>query len=111
MIADSRDEDDEDSFDRPELPRELPFEQGLAAIPPEAMRALQEEFLAGLYEPEDEGKVSHADMVAEATQRTREFLLACHDEKWRRQKSSHLLRGDCENAPCGYCAENTELHV
>ena len=32
--------------------------------------------------------MSHADMVAEASQRARELLLACHDEKWRREKTS-----------------------
>ncbi|MGA7881756.1 MAG: hypothetical protein WBL40_02875 [Terrimicrobiaceae bacterium] len=88
MIANGWDQDEEDAFDRPELPREVPFEQELAAIPPEARQALQEEFLAGLYEQKDEGKVSHAAMVAEATRHTREFLLACHDEKWRKQKTS-----------------------
>jgi hypothetical protein len=83
------DEEDEESFARPELPRELPsFEEELAAIPLETMQALREEFLAGLYDPKDEGKVSHAAIVAEAAQRTREFLLACHDEKRRRQKDS-----------------------
>ena len=79
--------------------RRLHLSKECALIAPEARRSLQEEFLAGLYkrdtsvaldspEGEDEGKVSHTAMVAEATRRTREFLLACHDEKWRRQKTS-----------------------
>ena len=74
--------------ERPELPVEIPFEHELAAIPLGAMQALQEEFLAGLYAAEDEGKVSHAEMVANAFKQLREFLLACHGEKWRRQKTS-----------------------
>ena len=82
---------------KPAPPGELSFEQECSLITPEAILALQADFLCdpcgiplvdpGKRPPNEDG-ASHVEMVVHAATRVRRLLVACHGEQWRRQETS-----------------------
>jgi hypothetical protein len=93
-------EKDEDTFDRPRLSQQIPFEQELAQVPAGTMRRLNERFFAFTHE-----KDSHADRIIHAVRLAHDFLRDCHREKWRKDPEFRdVLSSSCQCRRQSLCA-------